>query len=179
MADQPITHEFVRGLFDYDPDSGRLVWKFRPREHFSSSRIWKSTNTRCAGKEVGLAPNADGYLSVSINRVGYKAHRIIWLWMHGEMPEQIDHINGDRSDNRASNLRAVTHAQNMKNKRKRQDNKSGVTGVNWHAKDGRWVAHISVDGVTERIGCFLRKEDAAAARKDAERKHGFSERHGL
>lgn len=179
MANEPLTREFVRGLFDYDPSRGHLVWKFRPREHFSSSRIWMSTNTRCAGKETGSVPNADGYLSVAINGVGYKAHRIIWLWLYGEMPEQIDHINGVRSDNRASNLRAATHAVNMKNKKKRSDNKSGVTGVNWHAKDRRWVARIKVDGVTQRIGGFIHKEEAAAARKDAERKHGFSERHGL
>lgn len=178
MAERQLTQEYVRSLFEYDPETGVLTWKERPREHFSSDRIWNGTNTRCAGRPTGRRANSDGYLDVCIDGVLYKAHRIIWLWCNGTMPNEVDHDNGVRSDNRIDNLRDSSRAGNMKNKGMRKDNRSGVTGVGWHAKDRRWVAHIKVDGKFRRLGGFVEKDDAIAARLKAEKELGFHEHHG-
>lgn len=178
MADRQLTQEYVRSLFDYDPETGVLTWKERPREHFNSNRSWNSTNSRCAGKPTGQRANSDGYLEVCIDGFLYKAHRVIWLWVHGEEPEEIDHDNGVRADNRLTNLVSATRAVNMKNKGMRKDNRSGVTGVGWHAKDRRWVAHITVSGRLKRLGGFIEKADAIAARRKAELELGFHELHG-
>lgn len=178
MADRQLTQEYVRSLFDYDPETGVLTWKERPREHFSTDRAWNSTNARCAWKPTGQRPTSDGYLEVCIDGRLYKAHRIIWLWCNGYLPDETDHDNGVRSDNRLSNLRATSHAGNMKNKGKRKDNRSGVTGVGWHAKDRRWVAHITVGGRQRRLGGFVDKDEAISARLRAEKELGFHESHG-
>jgi len=98
--------------------------------------------------------------------------------LHGEEPEEIDHDNGVRSDNRLLNLVATTREGNMRNKGMRKDNRSGVTGVGWHAKDRRWVAHITVAGRLKRLGGFIDKSDAIAARMTAEQELGFHELHG-
>ncbi|MFQ6183646.1 HNH endonuclease [Sinorhizobium meliloti] len=94
------------------------------------------------------------------------------------MPDEVDHDNGVRSDNRINNLRDTSRAGNMKNKGKRKDNRSGVTGVGWHEKDRRWVAHITVGGKFRRLGGFLDKNEAIAARLKAEKELGFHEHHG-
>lgn len=178
MAERQLTQEYVRSLFDYDPETGVLTWKERPREHFSSARIWNSTNTRCAGKATSQRENSDGYLEVGIDGFLYKAHRIVWLWWNGILPVEVDHDNGVRSDNRIANLCDTTRAGNMKNKGMRKDNRSGVTGVGWHAKDRRWVAHITTGGKLRRLGGFVNKDEAIAARLEAEKALGFHENHG-
>lgn len=177
MAERQLTQEYVRSLFDYDPETGILTWRFRPREQFSSDRIWNGTNTRCAGKPAGSV-TCDGYIELGVDGRLYKAHRVIWLWMTGVMPDEIDHEEGIRNNNRFANLRNGTHGGNMLNKSKRRDNKSGVCGVGWHKTDRRWVAHITVNNRQIRLGGFIRKEDAIAARRAAEKEYGFGREHG-
>lgn len=178
MAERQITQEYVRSLFEYDPETGVLTWKGRPREHFSTDRAWKSTNARMAGKITACSVNSDGYSQVGIDRCVHKAHRIIWLLVHGEMPEEVDHENGVRTDNRLANLRAATRLENMKNKAVRRDSRSGVAGVSWHEKDRRWIAYIRSGGRQIRLGAFTDFADACSARKTAERTHGFHANHG-
>lgn len=178
MAERQLTQEYVRSLFEYEPETGVLTWKERPREHFSSDRIWKSTNTRCAGKATSVSANSDGYQQVGIDGKSYKAHRIIWLYMEGRLPPEVDHENGNRLDGRWLNLLASDRETNMKNKGIRKDNKSGVCGVGWHKTDRRWVAFITVSGKQIRLGGFTDKNAAIAARLEAENVYGFSEGHG-
>ena len=87
-----------------------------------------------------------------INSKPYKAHRVIWKMVYGSDPHYIDHINGDRTDNRISNLRSVTKAQNNRNKRLRSDNKSGVTGVHWYNPRNKWRVDVRYNGKTKHIG---------------------------
>jgi hypothetical protein len=177
MAERQLTQDYVRSLFEYDPETGVLTWKERPKEHFTSDRIWKGTNTRCAGKVAGKA-NQDGYIIVGIDNRTIAAHRVIWLLVTGVLPDEIDHDDGIRNNNRFANLLDVSHAQNMTNKSMRRDNKSGVCGVGWHKIDRRWVAHITVNNKQIRLGGFIEKEDAIAARLAAEQKYGFGQSHG-
>ena len=138
-------------------------------------------NCRWAGKDAFTATEGAGRWG--LYRVGtllaehYKAHRIIYKMVHGSDAYHIDHINGDTLDNRPCNLRSVTASENGKNQRLRNTNKSGVMGVLFNEKTGRWVAQIRIDYKSKRLGTFDSKEDAVAARKAAETLFGFHENH--
>ncbi|WP_446719173.1 HNH endonuclease signature motif containing protein [Halocynthiibacter sp. C4] len=108
-----------------------------------------------------------------------RAHRVIWAMFYGRWPaKDIDHINGDRTDNRISNLRHVSRAENARNSSRSSANTSGRTGVYKVKKSGKWNARIRVDGRFINLGFFKEFEAACAARAVAESKYGFSARHG-
>jgi len=112
-------------------------------------------------------------LSVGKQQHEMLAHRLAWLFLHGEWPEnEIDHVNGDRSDNRAANIRHVTRKQNARNISLRSDNRSGVLGVNRHQKG--WKVR-GAKGYLAYSGCFGR---ALRIRKMYEMKNGYHENHG-
>jgi hypothetical protein len=146
-----ITASEVKERIDYDAETGRLIWI-------------KSPSARApVGSEAGT-PSGCGYRQVKFNGIAYKAHRLIWLMQTGEWPEhEIDHINGDRADNRWSNLRAATTAQNKQNLAKRTDNSTGATGVHWDKRINRWFGQIHANGKQHYLGSFDSKEEAAAA----------------
>lgn len=111
-----------------------------------------------------------GYLVAFFNGKIYKVHRLIWAIVHGEFPKgQIDHINGNRSDNRLCNLRVVTQQQNAHNKQRDKRNKSGFTGVCWNKKASKWQAAISVNSKTIYIGVFSTPENAHLAYLNAKK----------
>jgi hypothetical protein len=168
-----LTAAYVRSLLHYDPYTGVIIWRERPRECFHDERIWKAWNTRYAGTSE-RSPNRDGYIDIVINRRLFKAHRLAWLWMTGEWPKYlIDHINGDRSDNRFHNLREATHAENMWNLRKPSTNTSGIKGVSKFKRNGKWRARISANGTSRFLGYFDKRDDAIAAHaKAANELHG-------
>jgi hypothetical protein len=91
---------------------------------------------------------------------------------------EIDHINGDPSDNRFCNLRVATHYQNMVNRKKPTSNTSGVMGVTWHAQTGKWRAYITIDSKQKSLGLHACISDAIAARKKAAAENGFHKNHG-
>lgn len=162
--------------FDYDAGTGFFRIKERPREEFTTSSLWKR-HLGQVGKIVG-SQNRDGYIKVHMDGKYYSAHRIAWLIMTGEhvkYPDfEIDHINGNRSDNRFSNLRKVTKSENQRNGSKRLNNTSGVHGVNWKAGKDRWVARIWNGPKHIYLGQFRTLEEAAIARRAAERALGFT-----
>jgi hypothetical protein len=148
---QPLTMDRVRELFDYDPLAGVLIWRVA-----TSSRNPKGS---VAGS---IGPN--GYRSIMADWQKYQAHRLVWLWHNGSFPPaDIDHANGDRSDNRIENLRLANRSQNMSNVGRRRDNSSGCKGVSWHAQDAKWRACIQKDGKFIHIGLYDTKEEASAA----------------
>jgi len=142
------TKERLRELLQYSPETGLFFWLQR-----------KGCRT---GVALG-SDNGNGYLRITVDGRSNYAHRLAWIYMHGAIPlGQIDHINGIRSDNRIANLRPATPAQNVANRHGAQANsKSGVIGVSWHKRAGKWQAHRG----RRYLGLFDTKEAASAAYK--------------
>lgn len=125
----------------------------------------------------GIGPK--GYLTATIDGKNYKQHRLAWLYFNGSFPAgQIDHINQIKSDNRISNLRAVTNIDNCRNKGKSKANTSGTTGVYLDKRTGRWRSIICVNGKNKNLGFYLTHCEASKARKEGEKKYGFHKNHG-
>jgi citrate synthase len=120
-----------------------------------------------------------GYRKMNLLKKSYELHRIAWLIHYGDWPKKnIDHINGDKSDNRICNLRDATVAENARNMSKSRANTSGHVGVRYYEKIRKWRAEIKVNYKNISIGHFSTKEEAIEARKSAEIAHGFHPNHG-
>lgn len=172
-----MTPEVARELLEYDPTTGLVTWKPRSRPWFKDDLSWKMWNTRYAGKSAGHS-SVSGYVIVTIFYHRYRAHRLIWLMTTGEWPDQVDHLNHDRSDNRWSNLRDVNNQENGRNQSHSRANTSGVTGISWKKHGQKWQARIHLDGRSKFLGNFVNKEDAIAARRAAEICSGYNPLHG-
>ena len=160
---------YLRACFIHNSNTGVLIWKHRPRDHFTTERIWAIWNTRYASKIAGT--NQLGYRVVVINCRQYKIHRVIWKMEHGsEPPTTIDHKDGAKSDNRLDKLRGANMPQQMwnceyKNKR------AGRRGVVPNGK--RWGAQIKENGVMRWLGTYDTIEDASGVYEAAARQlHG-------
>lgn len=184
MADRAdITPELCRQLLRYEPETGKLYWLRRPREMFDSDRIFLSWNAKWPGNEalsaVRYGPSGARCRCGSILSRPVKAHRVAWAITHGRWPISLDHINGDPTDNRLSNLREVTQAENQRNMRRPSDNKSGRIGVCWNRKTGKWLATIKLaPGKQKYLGDFRSFDAACRAREKAERELGYHANHG-
>lgn len=157
----------MREYLHYDPDTGAIVWKIK--------------RTQNATANVGdMAGGIDdhGYRRVMFDGKKYRAHRLAFLLMGYAMPEQVDHINGDRTDNRWVNLRPANALTNAKNARRRADSATALTGVTFSKQHGKWKVRINNDGVTEYLGLFENLLDAAAARLSKQNHYAYSVRHG-
>lgn len=162
MKPLPSKAHLHEGL-DYDPATGVLHWKVRPRHHFKTLRAMHTANSRDAHKVAGTV-SARGYRRVMLARVFYLAHRLIWKMMTGMEPAvHIDHKNGIGDDNRWKNLREATHAQNLRNMRKHSDNTSGFKGVIYVKRLKSYQSMICLDGVNRYLGLFSTAEQAHAA----------------
>ena len=170
MSKELPSIETLRQLLDYDPAAGALTWKPRPLEMFGGDvRIRGTWNTRYAGKPALSHVDAHGYRTGALFSRYYKAHRVVWKMVHGVDPSgEIDHINGDRADNRISNLRDVSQSGNQRNAGLRQDNKSGQAGVHVR-KNGQITAYVC----GKYIGVFPTVDAAVEARRKAEAALGF------
>lgn len=138
--------EQLKRELTYDPETGLFWWKKKGRG--SRRQV-----TRPAGYI-----NEIGCVCIGLSKRVYKAHRLAWLYVHGCWPTEIDHINGNRSDNRIANLREVTHTQNMQNRPKLPTNTSGFKGVNRNGS--RWIARIMVNKKRVHLGRFDTLEEA-------------------
>lgn len=168
--------DLLRQLLRYEPDTGRLIWLPRDESLHSHAKQW---NGRMAGKPAMTSPDAAGYLKGCIFNAAYMAHRVAWAIHYGKEPsEEIDHINGNKQDNRILNLRVVGRRDNMKNRLKQKNNQSGVTGVSWSGAADGWVSNIGVRGNQLHIGTYSKFEDAVKARKAAELRLGYHQNHG-
>lgn len=156
---------YLRSALDYNAATGVLRWKWRADKGLQANRHF-------AGKTVSSTTRKDGKLYVSINGRKIASGRLIWCYVHGAWPMlMVDHANGIATDNRLSNLRLATRAQNGQNRRKQKNNTTGVTGI--YTDAGKWRASIKKDGATYNLGTFSDFDAAAAARVRAEaRLHG-------
>jgi hypothetical protein len=140
-----LTQEYLKTLLSYDPATGMFAWRARR----GSIKAGASAGSIC-----------QGYINISIDGKLQKAHRLAWLYVNGEFPNgDIDHINGNRADNRIVNLRQVTRAQNMQN----MDSKNGTCGTSYAKNISRWRAGIRKNGKRYHLGCFATQEEAHAA----------------
>ena len=141
-------------------------------EYRDGELYWKiSRGTVKAGSIAGTT-NKLGYRRVKINGEVYSAHRVIWFIVKGvQPPEHLDHINRNPRDNRISNLRGATRAQNYRNNSGYSNNTSGKTGVYWLRNRSKWAARVKVDGRYKHLGVYNSFEDAVSARCLAEDKH--------
>ena len=163
--------EYLRQRLRYEPETGRLFW----REYVGFSMRW---NSKYPGREAGII-NPRGYLRVCVDCVVHQAHRIIWAMHYGEWPDgEIDHIDGNKINNKIENLRSVSRVENGRNLALPKDNTSGVIGVSWHKQRKKWIARIKANGTYHYLGLFSNFDDAITARKNAEVRYGFHSNHG-
>jgi AP2 domain len=159
------SQKYLRECFNYNPTTGVLTWKRRPREHFPTVTTWLWWNTRFANKPAGC--HKDGYLVIWLG-AQYRAHRIIFKLTTGqEPPETLDH-KSRKDDNRWDQLRPATRRQQTWNVPLRKDNTSGFRGV-WRTKSGKWQVKVS----GRCLGTFDTREEAATVADAARRElHG-------
>lgn len=179
MADAAlIPIEQLAEMISYDPDTGALTWLRRDRKYFPSDRSWKIWNARFPGKPAIAGKHSRGYLTGTVDSVQHYAHRVCWALAKGGWPEgEIDHINGDRTDNRIANLRDVSRGENNKNKQIGVRNRSGALGVMLD-HTGRYRVRITVNYRTIELGRYGNFIEALSVRKAAEERYGYHSNHG-
>ena len=147
-----LTAERLRELLDYNRDTGVFVWRVMPRSR------------KVKPGDVAGSVDSKGYAEIRIDGGRYLSHRLAWLYVNGCWPrEEIDHINGVKTDNRLVNLREATHGENNQNRGVSSRNSSGYKGVYWHSQKRKWHASIKSAGHKKNLGLFDSVEDAARA----------------
>jgi hypothetical protein len=145
-----MNQQLLRARLQYEPSTGVFT---RARGYSKVGRV-----------------ATKGYIQISVAGYRYMAHRLAWLYVHGDWPQgQIDHINQNKTDNRIENLRVVSNKQNQENVTMWAHNKSGRRGVRWSQCIGKWIAEIIQHKKKIHLGAFETIIDAVAARIKAER----------
>jgi hypothetical protein len=157
-----FNHHFV-----YVPSTGKLLWK---NHHYYNDLV---------GKEAGNI-TSQNYRVTRLNYIHWYHHEIIWIMHFGAKNGlEIDHISGDRSDNRLENLRLVTRGQNVKNRGLSKNNKTGINGICWVKTRNYWSVSIGMGtGCSTTIGTTKDFFEACCLRKSAENKYRYHENHG-
>ena len=151
----------LRNLLDYCPETGVMQWKPRDLNLFPTSSAARRWHTRWCGKPAMNTWDKAGYKVGSIAGVSMKAHRVAWAIHFGQWPkDDIDHMNGDKSDNRIRNLRPATRAENSRYSTSSYGS-SRFKGVSRHRKTGKWRATITVNRKQFHLGLFGTQELAA------------------
>lgn len=153
-----LTVDILREILDYDPDSGKFIWKV------------KMSTKAMPGYIAGCKRKNNGYRVLRIFGVNYHEHRLAWMHFYGHMPDcDIDHINAIRNDNRISNLRLATSTENKRNSIHK--NNTGLIGASYSSINGKYRAQIRVEGARIFLGWFNSAEEASAAYIAASEKH--------
>ena len=166
-----ITQAELKERFEYRED-GNLIRRYAV-----------PGNGNFAGSVVGFRPKnlnsrSNRYVTTTIAGQHYTVHRLIYMYHHGVMPDQLDHINGNSLDNRIENLRPCVTAENTCNRARFKNNTSGYKGVSWNTRLSRWFAYVDANKVRTNIGYFDTLEEAAHAAAQLRVKlHGDFVRH--
>ena len=148
MAETNLTAARLRELLHYNQETGVFTW-------ISSAPRLRRFLGRTVRHKV-----TSGYIACTIDGTSYVAHRLAWLYVHGEWPPQwLDHINGVKDDNRIANLRPCTPSENQQNLSAR----SGALGTRWHPTTKRWLAAIKLHGKCKHLGSYASQAEAHAA----------------
>lgn len=158
----------LKELVIYDPNTGVMTWR-KSRNGASKGTILGSTSTV-------------GYIGTTIDNVEYQVHRLAWLYVTGAWPtEEIDHINGNPSDNHWVNLREATRTENGRNQKLFKTNTSGHVGVYTYLSKTKGLRHevtIHANKKCIRLGTFGNFKKAVEVREAAEQKYGYHTNHG-
>lgn len=154
-----LTQEYLKEILEYNSETGVFTWKV------------SNTNLIKVGDVAGK-PRGDGYCRVRIlNKLQY-THRLVWLYLYGALPVgHLDHVDGDTSNNRVTNLREATRYENQHNQGKRKNNTSGFKGVSWDKSMKKWAASITKKYKKVHLGYFATPEEAASAYQNAAQAH--------
>jgi hypothetical protein len=171
-----LTQKYLKECLDYDPDTGLFTWKERPREHFKTLNAYSVWNSRFKNTTVGRT-DSHGYrtCTITIDGISFenKLHRLAWLYIYGEFPEKhLDHIDGNRSNNKFSNLREADFSQNQQNLKKAtsRNKSSGMLGVSWIKRLDKYRTTIGLNLKNKIIGHFNTPEEAHQAYIEAKRR---------
>lgn len=147
---QNIVYNYMKEFYSYDSDSGKFI------------RVKESRNSNPVGTFVGTLNEELGYYVANIKCKLYYIHRLVWLYHYGEYPsELIDHINGDRADNRLSNLRLASYNGNQYNRRLSKNNKSGYKGVSWCKVRNKWLSQCMIGKKHKFLGYYDTADEAS------------------
>ena len=166
-SNQTLEQDLLKELLYYEPETGIFTW-----------RVTKSNRIK-VGDVAGSSYKGLGYIYISIRGKHYLAHRLAFLYMTGEIPKEVDHVNNNRSDNSWSNLRSCNRSENSCNGSLPRHNTSGVKGVSWDKSRGKWSVVIEFKGKRDFIGRFDCIKDATTkARAAREKLHKGFTNHG-
>jgi len=165
---ESLTQEHLKSVLHYDPETGVFTWI-----DSKCKRISAGTTGGTLHKSHKL-----NYLRMYVKDKNYLCHRLAWLYVHGEWPNEIDHIDGDGLNNKITNLRNVSSTENGKNLSIRNDNKSGIIGVSWMKSRSKWQANINSNKKQVYLGIYDDFFEACCVRKSAEYELGFHANHG-
>lgn len=162
--DNSLTLQYLHSILIYNKNTGLFLWKYR-------DDVGKKWNNRNAGKVAGTK-NKNRHVTILINRIKYKAHRLAWFYVTGFWPkENIDHRDLNKSNNIWKNLREATHAQNSMNRKLQPNNLIGFKGVSWKADRDKWMSRIKKDRRQIFLGYFQTPEEAHNAYVVASKKY--------
>lgn len=187
---EEVSLEFVKESLNYNPETGEFFWRFdRPDYHFKDWRgrngFYKNIDPsgKAGSPSKPTKRNPCSYIVIGLKGKNYKAHRLAWFYHYGEWPDgDIDHINLNTLDNSIANLRISENKLNHRNRSRYRNNTSGISGVSFHKKLGKWQAEgqqvIEGKRIRHYLGVFSYFIDACSARKSWELKYDYSENHG-
>lgn len=159
-----IGKDRIKELLSYNAETGAFTWNV----------------SRGKAKKGSIAghKNSVGYIEIGIDGSLYYAHRLAFLYTFGKCSMNIDHIDGDKSNNAIKNLRLADPKTNSRNSSRSKSNKSGITGVSFDAVNSKWRATIKVNGKQIHLGRFATTDEAKKARLEAQKFYGFHDNHG-
>jgi len=163
-----ITQALLRKYFHYNPTTGEVHRIVRTTRVGNEKKIFKLCKTY-----------SGGYLRTSIHNKHILNHRLAWIYTYGEEPEEIDHINHIKDDNRLVNLRNVTREENNRNTSLRKNSTSGYVGVCYNKVNGTWLAQVQYKGNRVLRKTYKTKAEAITARKKCIKALGFHVNHGV